>query len=48
VKFSVMDTGKGMSKAMLESLVKNSGPVGANYAAEIDGAGLGLPISRNL
>ena len=48
VAFSVSDTGKGMSKALADRLMRNSGPAGANYIAETDGAGLGLPITKSL
>lgn len=48
VAFSLTDTGKGMSKALINRLMRSSGPAGANYVAETDGAGLGLPITKSL
>jgi signal transduction histidine kinase len=48
VAFSVTDTGKGMSKALIDRLMRGSGSAGANYVAETAGAGLGLPITKSL
>jgi two-component system, cell cycle sensor histidine kinase PleC len=48
VVFSVSDTGKGMSRKWIDRVMRNSGPPGANYVVETDGAGLGLPITKSL
>jgi two-component system, cell cycle sensor histidine kinase PleC len=48
ITFAVTDTGKGMSKPLIDRVLRNYGLVGASYVAETDGAGLGLPITRSL
>ena len=46
--FTVSDTGKGMSRETVSSLMTMSAPRNQDYVTEAEGAGLGLPITKSL